>query len=215
MGSVFQPPYVQQNMPYVPQQNTYMPQQVPYVQYSPGPYYVAKNKHSIENGLAIGGRFYSVMGAIIGVIIMIFLIIVGVTKLHDKHTASASMTVTSVNLCSGQTITDGQGNTTSNYMCDILVKFTAGGKTHASSKPITVTVPAPVTVNSKITLRYNPKNPNDIVQEPPPKATGRLMIGGGLLLGALSVGAAVLTFKSKGFAEFEGAAGLISTFNHN
>ena len=125
------------------------------------------------------------------------------------------MTITDVKLCTGQTISDGQGNTTSNYMCSILVKFTVGGKTYTSRKPITVTVPAPVTAGSDIKLRYNPKNPTDIVQETPPRVTGWSMIGGGLLLGALTVGAAVWTFKSKEFAEFEGAAGLISTFNHH
>lgn len=164
------------------------------------------------NGLAIGGRFYSVMGAVVGVIVMLIMVIIGVSRLHDKRTASALMTVTKVTACNQQTITDRNGYTSVNYLCSVLVKFTVGGNVYTSPQSVNVTVPAPLANGDAIKLRYDPNNPTDIVQEVNPRALGWGLIGGGVFFGALSVGVAVMTFKSKGFAEFEGAAGLLSSF---
>jgi hypothetical protein len=153
-----------------------------------------------ETGLAMGGRIYSVMGAVVGIIIMLIMVIIGFTKLRDKHTASAPMTVTSVTACSQRTTSDGQGNSTSDYVCGVAVSFTIGGKTYASPQPINVSSPVPLVAGNVITLRYDPSNPTDITQEASPRTTGWMLIGGGVALGALSVGIAVLTFKSKGLA---------------
>lgn len=167
------------------------------------------------NGLAIGGRFYSVMGAVVGVIIMLIMVIIGVSKLHDKRTASALMTVTKVTACNQQTVTDRNGNTSVNYLCSVLVKFTVGGNVYTPPQSISVTAPAPLANGDAIKLRYDPNNPTDIVQEVNPRALGWGLIGGGVFFGALSVGVAVMTFKSKGFAAFEGAAGLLGSFGRH
>jgi len=195
---VLQPPYVQPAP------------QIIYVQAPPSP--ESSFGKTAASGLAAGGRVYSVIGAVVGVIIMIIMVIIGFTKLRDKHTASAPMTVTEVLACNGQSISDGQGNVSVNYVCSVLVTFTIGGKTYTSPQPVSVTAAAPVAVGSLVTLRYDPNNPTDIAQEASPRSTGWMLIGGGVALGALSVGIAVMTFKSKGFAEFAGAAGLISAF---
>ena len=168
--------------------------------------------NTAATALTYGGRFYSVIGAVVGVIIMIIMIIMGFMKLRDKHTASAPMTVEKVDSCT-QHLPDGQGNFTTIYVCSIMVSFVVNGKTYSSSSPLKVKVPAPLKPGDTITLRYDPNNPADITQEgSSPKTMGWMLIGGGVAFGALSVGIAVLTFKSKGFAEFEGAAGLLSAF---
>jgi len=167
------------------------------------------------NGLAIGGRFYSVMGAVVGVIIMLIMVIIGFSKLHDKRTASALMTVTKVTACNQQTVTDRNGNTSVNYLCSVLVKFTVGGNVYTSPQSVSVTVPAPLANGDAIKLRYDPNNPTDIVQEVNPRALGWGLIGGGVFFGALTVGIAVMTFKSKGFAAFEGAAGLLGSITRH
>ena len=150
------------------------------------------------NGLVAGGRFYSVVGAVVGVIVMLIMVIIGVSKLHDKRTASAPMTVTKVTTCSQQTVSDRNGNTSVNYVCGVLVSFTAGGNAYTSPQTINVTVPTPLAAG-------------DVIQEVDPQALGWGLIGGGVFFGALSVGVAVWAFKSKGFAAFEGAAGLLGS----
>lgn len=196
--AVLQPPYVTSP-------------QVIYVQAPPSS--ESSFGKTAATGLAVGGRVYSVIGAVVGVIIMVIMIIIGFTKLRDKHTESAPMTVTDVTACATNSSTDSQGNTTTNYVCSVSVSFVAAnGKTYSSPQPISVTASVPVVKGSQITLRYDPNNPTDITQEASPRTTGWMLIGGGVALGALSVGVAVLTFKSKGFAEFEGAAGLLSAF---
>ena len=121
------------------------------------------------------------------------------------------MTVTKVTTCSQQTVSDRNGNTSVNYVCGVLVSFTAGGNAYTSPQTINVTVPTPLAAGDVIKLRYDPNNPTDIVQEVDPQALGWGLIGGGVFFGALSVGVAVWAFKSKGFAAFEGAAGLLGS----
>jgi len=151
-----------------------------------------------------------VVGAVFGVVIMLVMIIIGVAALRDKHTASATMRVVSVASCGPAPPADGRGDAAAGYTCAVNVSFVAAdGKTYNPPRAVTVAAPAPLAVGSAVSLRYDPGNPNDVVQEAPPKMTGWILIGGGVALGALTAGIAALTFKSKGFAEFEGAAGLL------
>jgi hypothetical protein len=162
----------------------------------------------VYSGVAVYGRFRAVVGAVIGVIIALLLIIIGFSKLRDKHTASASMTVTAVRACVAPPAGGGQGTATM-YACTVDVSFsTPDGKAfHAAG--VKVTVPAQVIQGDVLVLRYDPANPSDVVQEVSPRTAGWAMIGGGALVGVTAVGIAVLSFKSKGFAAIEGTAGLI------
>jgi hypothetical protein len=164
------------------------------------------------NGLAVGGRIYTGFGAVIGVIIMVVMIIIGSTKLYDKHTASATMIITSVVDCAKQEVSTSQGQIAVTYSCSIQVSFTADGKAYSSLAPINVMAPYPLSAGMTIVLRYDPNAPTDIVQESSPRAVGWMLIGGGAAIGVVSVGMAVLAFKSKGAAEFMGATSLIGAF---
>jgi hypothetical protein len=163
------------------------------------------------SGLAAGGRIRSVIGAIIGVIIMVIMVAVGAEKLRDKHTASALMNVVSVAACSQVQTARADRSVSVHYVCGIKVSFgTPDGRSFSPPQTITVSTPAPLAGGDTISLRYAPSDPNDVVQELPPRAVGWMLVGGGVALGALSVGMSYLAFKSKAFAEFEGAAGLLS-----
>lgn len=156
----------------------------------------------------MGGRFYSVIGAIIGVIIMIIMIMIGYSKLKDKRTSVALMTVKSATCV--QLPPTGQGSTPGGYSCNVIVTFTTpDGNTYTPKNQIKVTSATPLAPGDTIPLRYDPKNPIDVAQEISPRTLGWGLIGGGILLGSLSVGAAVLSFKSRGFAAVEGSLAAI------
>lgn len=192
--------------PSYPQANVLLP---PYaVGYYPPPQHTSMGD-TVANAAAVGGRWSAYTGAIFGVIIMIVLLIIGYTSLKDKHTASTPMTITNVTSCNQQSSSNGQGGTTINYTCTISVQFTAGGKQYSSPQPITVTSDGPLASGSSITLRYDPNNPTDIIQESSPSTTGWSLIGVGVAVGVLSVGWAVVVSKSKSAAEFAGAAALV------
>jgi hypothetical protein len=167
----------------------------------------------IYTGVATYGRFQAVMGAIIGTIIALILIFVGIVKMRDLHTFAAMMTVGAVNNCSQQTQKT-NNQTTITYICSVNVTFIAAdGKTY-SAKNVTVSAPNPVSMGDSLPLRYNPNNPSDVVQEISPKLLGFGLIGFGLTMGVLSIGMAVLTFKSKGFAAVEGTLGVAESLLH-
>ncbi len=167
----------------------------------------------IYTGVATYGRFRAVVGAALAVIIALTIIIIGVMALRDKHTASAAMTVTAVSSCQAEPVqTDGNGQYTT-YRCIIGVSFPYQGATVIASG-IQYRSGAPPAVGDKVTLRFNPKKPNDVIQEIPPRLLAGGLIAGGLLLGGVSVGLAVLTFRSKGFAAMEGTIGIAESLGH-
>ena len=188
------------------------PAPVPTVPAPPAP--APAEKHSTTgNVLAIGGRVYATIGAVIGSLIALVLILIGVHELRDKHTASAPMTVVSVAQTTPITVSvtsNGTTQTTTKYASSVHVTFTAAdGKKYTAVA--SVTMPAPVTVGEVITLRYIPADPaNSVKQEPSPRALGWGLIVGGVVLAAVTVGAAVLTFKSRTFAQIEGVMGAAS-----
>lgn len=157
------------------------------------------------SGVATFGRVYATIGAVIGVIIALILIFAGYQKLHDPHTAAVPALVSEAN-CSSLV-----RNGTVTHTCVVTASYVVAGKTYTASN-ITVSGSAPM-AGSTITLRYNPANPQDVVSELPPREVGRMMIGLGFFVGAVSVGFAYLTYKSKGFAAaygtFEGL-GMVS-----
>ena len=156
----------------------------------------------IAAGLQTGGRVLAVWRAIGGVIIMLVLVMIGSIILQDKHTASAPMTITSVLGCTQQP--DGS------YSCVASVTFnTPDGKTYTPPQLRLTNQPTPLLVGAILNLGYNPKNPNDVNPgAPPPKAFGWLLIAGGVAVGGVAIGLAVLSFKSKTYAAIEGVNGI-------
>ena len=153
----------------------------------------------IYKGSAVFGRVYATIGAVIGIIIAIILIFMGMKKLRDPHTATVTATATKVSECSKSA----QQNQAPTYSCEIVATYTVGNKQYVES--VSVSRATPVAQGSTITLRYNPQNPASVVYEMAPKVEGRALIGVGLLIGGITTGIAVLTFKSKGFAAGYGA----------
>jgi hypothetical protein len=171
---------------------------------APSPYGVSPYGDPVSmvaSGIQSGVKFLAVWRAFGGVIIMLVLVMIGSSILEDKHTASAPMTVTSVTGCTRQP--DGS------YLCAVTVSFkTPDGKSY-TPPTLSLNQPAPLTVGTVISLGYNPKNPNDVnTGVPPPKMVGRFLIVGGLAIGGLTVGLAVLAFKPKTNAAFKGVNGI-------
>lgn len=160
----------------------------------------------IYSGVATYGRFQAATGAIIGVIIAIVLVIIGASRLRDTHTATARMTVTAATCNPLPTQPNGQS---SGYACVVAVSFTAADGRQYAAPQVSVTSQTPLAVGMAVALRYDPANPADVVQELPPRALGWGLIGGGAIVAVGAVGAAVLAFKSKGFAAVEGTADLV------
>jgi hypothetical protein len=152
---------------------------------------------SYEKGAVAFGRGYSVLGAIIGVIIAIICIFLGVSKLHDPHTSTATATVTKVTSC----VTSAQGGADAgiSYNCVVDATYPVGGKAYKVTG-LTVDQSAPLQVGSTFTIHYDPSNPQSAVYELSPRGTGWALIGFGLLLGGITTGIAVMTFESKDFA---------------
>lgn len=153
----------------------------------------------VYTGTAVFGRVYATIGAVIGIIIAIILIFTGMKKLRDPHTGAATATVTNVDKC-----TSTQQNKITTYLCVIDASYVVGGRQYLA-KGISVSRGTPVAQGSMLTLRHNPKDPASVVYEMAPKVEGRALIGLGLLIGGITAGIAVLTYKSKGFAAGYGA----------
>lgn len=158
----------------------------------------------IYSGVAVYGRIRAVLGAVVGVIIMLTLIVIGTTRLRDPHTATAMMAVTAATC---YPVKDAHGNP-AGYSCDVSVRFLAADGRWYVAPHVTVASPTPLSPGKTVALRYDPANPASVVQEVSPRALGWALIGGGLLVGGGMTALAVLSFKSKGFAALEGTAGL-------
>lgn len=171
----------------------------------------------IYSGVAMYGRFEAVLGVIFGVIISIVLVSIGISRLHDPHTSVAQMTVTDVSSCSQNTTTtttESRGTIVTN-LCNISVAFNASNGKRYTVQNVEVSWPSPLKVGMLINLRYDPAKPTSVVQEMSPRALGWGLIGGGVLLSAIVIGIAILSFKSKGFAAVEGTASLASNLFDN
>ena len=168
----------------------------------------------IYSGVAMYGRFQAVIGVIFGVIISIILVSVGISKLHDPHTAAAQMTITDVSGCSQNTVNTKKG-TIINNLCNISVAFNASNGKRYTVSGVEVVWPTPLKIGMLVNLRYDPANPTSVVQEISPRALGWGLIGGGVILSAITIGIAILSFKSKGFAAVEGTASLANSFFGN
>lgn len=165
----------------------------------------------IYSGVALYGRFQAVLGVVIGVIISIILISYGISRLHDPHTSDAQMNITEVSACNQQMISGNKGNTYAQYSCNISVSFIASNGNKYNVSNINVNSSVPLKVGMSIYLRYDPSNPSSVVQEISPRTLGWGLIAGGILVSAIAIGIAVLSFKYKGFAAVEGTASLASS----
>jgi hypothetical protein len=158
----------------------------------------------VYTGVAVYGRIRAVLGAVVGIVIMLTLIVIGTVRLRDPHTATAMMEITAATCYS---VKNAQGHPTG-YSCDISVRFLAADGRWYVAPHVGAASAAPLSVGKTIALRYDPAHPASVVQETMPRALGWALIGGGLLVGGGMTALAVLSFKSKGFAALEGAAGI-------
>lgn len=165
----------------------------------------------VYTGVAAFGRVYATIGAIIGLIIAIIVIIAGVAKIRDKHSAKVKATITNVQSCTSTT--DKSGNTA--FKCVVDVSFSLGGKTYSvSGVGLTQSAQKPQK-GAQVTLQADPKNPTDVIEELPPKFVGWALVGAGLLVGAISVAVSVAAWKYKGFAAAEGTFAGLSMLTGN
>jgi len=151
------------------------------------------------NGAAAFGRVYAAVGALVGVVIACILVLAGVFKLRAPHTRIVTATVTRVDDC-----TPAVRNNSTAYTCTVAAVYAVGGQNYAVGG-LSVSRSVPVVTGSALTLRYDPRNPQNAVHEPSPRKLGWGLIGAGALFGGITVGVAVLAYRSKGFAAGYGA----------
>ena len=150
----------------------------------------------LYTGAAVLGRVYSVVGAIIGGIIALILIILGVRSLLDVHTATVSATITHVVACSTPRTPYGP----SAYGCHVDVAYVVGGQAY-TAKGIYVEHPdTPFVKGDHVILHYKPADPKSVVFGTPDRTAGLALLGFGLLIGGITTAIAVASFKYKGFA---------------
>jgi len=112
------------------------------------------------------GRVYSVIAPMIGVIIAINCIFLGVSKLHDPHTSTATATVTKAT----SRVTSSQNGATS-YTYVVDATYPVGGHKYRATG-LTVEQSSPLQVGSTLTPHYDPSNPQSGVYEQSPRGGG-------------------------------------------
>lgn len=157
----------------------------------------------VYTGTATFGRVYATIGAVIGVIIALILIFAGVAKLRDPHTQAVVATVTKVAGCAPR-----KAAKTTEYACVVDATFVVAKKTYTATN-LSITRPAPLRTGETVTLRFAPGDPGGAVYEMAPRTAGWALVGLGALIGGVTTGIALLTYKYKGFAAVEGAVSAI------
>jgi hypothetical protein len=163
----------------------------------------------IYSGVATIGRVKAVVGAVIGLIVGAVLIIIGVNRLRDKHTAAASATVTKVHTCDENVQVDRDGGRSTSYECAVDITFRAPEKSRTvNMSNMAVSSQTPLVVGSRFTIRYNPSSPTSVAQEISPKPLGVALIVGGILVIGVTSLVAFAAIKYKPYAAAEGAIGI-------
>ena len=110
----------------------------------------------IYSGAAGFGKIEAVIGVIIGTIIGLAMLIIGIVMMFAKniYTAKTIGTIVVAN-CSQYTA----NNTSDNYNCSLLIKYTANGTTY--SKQFTTDGINRYVENMTVDISYNPENPED------------------------------------------------------
>ena len=152
-----------------------------------------KNVKSVVGGnykksAAIFGRVYSVIGAIIGIIIAIICIFLGFSNLYDPHTSIVMATITKIINCTKKKNT-----------CTVDVTYMIAKKQY-NAKNLSISQTSPIQKGATVPFYYNPADPSSIISEKPLRNMGWGLIGFGILLGGITTGVAVMTFKSENFA---------------
>ena len=148
------------------------------------------------------GKFSSVVGAIIAVIIALLLIIIGAMKFFDKHTASARATVRKV--LSVKPHKDNSGMV--NFDIEVDFDYTVGGTRHTATR--TYRFPNRLNIGDAFDIQYNPINPIDIAYELSPKWVGLGFMGLGAVIGVTGVMISYFAMKSKTFSVGLGMANI-------
>jgi hypothetical protein len=162
----------------------------------------------LYSGAAVYGRIVTTIGAVIGLIIALILIVVGIEKLRDPRTARTTGSVTKVASCHKQA--PPQKGEPAMYACIVDVAYLVGG-TKYSLTNIATRTDKPLAVGSSISLQYNPKDPSDATSEAPPHLLGFGLILGGVAIGGVTTLIAWLARRYKGFAAFEGTASALGS----
>lgn len=162
---------------------------------------------ALVKGAAAFGRVYSVIGACIGLVIAVICIYLGYAKIRDPHSATTTATVTSVQGCTPSAM-QGGGPT-----CIVAASYTVGGAAYTATN-LSVTQAAAPAVGSAIPISYDPADPQSAVAGAASPAAGWAIVAFGLLVGGVTTGIAVMTFKSESFAAGYGAVEGISMVAH-
>ncbi len=117
-------------------------------------------KEAGYSGLAAYGKFKAIMGAIIGTIVCLLMIVFGFKYIgkKTKYSASTNVQIAVTDGCTASTETrDGQTRTV--YICNVHAEYTIGADTFQYSDKITSN--KKYANGSNVTLYYDPNNPSD------------------------------------------------------
>ncbi|AHA56070.1 hypothetical protein EhV442 [Emiliania huxleyi virus 86] len=117
-------------------------------------------KEAGYSGLAAYGKFKAVMGAIVGTVIFLLMIVFGFKYIGKttKYSASTNVTLAMTEGCT-QTTETKDGNTRTVYTCMVSAEYTVGSDTFTYND--TISSGTKYANGSNVTLYYDPKNPGD------------------------------------------------------
>lgn len=153
----------------------------------------------IYSGLASFGEIRALIGLIIGGLICVIFLGIGIymlTHLKKSEKTTAIITAVSCGIPS-------RGN----YTCNVTYKYTVNGVSYDANIPTYISN-VPLKVGDSIQIYYEVDNPS--VSDNNDKKTGAIImtvVGGVILL--LLIGNYYFTRKSKGYAAFTGASGIL------
>lgn len=110
-------------------------------------------------------------------------IVVGVVRLPDRHTSTATMKVTD-SACVDTS------DTFNGFRCVVGVRYMAWGKLYAAAG-IGVDSPVRLSAGDSLELRFDPEDPTDVVQDARPRPEGVAFISVGAIILALNTVMAV------------------------
>lgn len=159
--------------------------------------------------MGIYGEFHAAVGAVITVLLMVMMWVFGYHLLENPKVDKVTGTITGVQDHSVSTPSNGGSPT---YYATGVVSYTYGSASYSATLPLVG--PVPFVVGQPVLLVVDPKEPDAPSQPSGAWWVSYALFAGGLLIGTLGVGNAVMVFSNKTIAATEGAVDAVGAFSN-
>lgn len=157
----------------------------------------------IYSGLASFGEIRALMGLIIGGLICLLILGIGIYMLTTLKKSEKTMAI----------ITDVSCGIPSkgNYTCNVTYKYTVNGQSYDGNFPTYISK-VPLKIGDSFEIYYEVDNPS-LSDNNDKKTIAIIMTVVGVVILLLLIGNYYFATKSKGYAAFTGASGILSSFS--